>query len=552
MRRLILSLISVLVASGAFAASPAIRDIDINLDLREDGSVLVTEVWDVTVTEGTEWYLVRDNLGEIRIRDFSVRDESGLEFTNVGEWDVHRSLREKTGKCGIVSKRNGCELCWGVGSYGDHVFTVTYTMTGVIDGYTDADALHLQLVSPGLSSKPGHVKVTARSDTPFSTINTRLWGFGFEGTAEFQDGSVVMESSKPVGRDQSVILLLRFNKGLFKPSSESDESFEQVLERVMDGASYEDDPEEESFWDNLVAILFSIISLFGWFVLPFIAVFGSKRRNQKKVLGCKLSDVGWCRDIPFKGNILEADYVLGQLGEDKQKNTVAGAMILRMIKNGNLTVSKDAKDRIEISFNDAKGQEGLYQSEKDLYDMLKEASGADVILQDKEFSRWSAKHTSRVNKWVSQVKAEGSAQLKADGYLRAEKFTESGQAEARNVVGFKKFLDDFTIIGERASQEVALWHEYLIFASLYGIAEKVAKELKDINPQAFEQMMVYDYPTMNEVVRMTRSMGNSITNARAQHLSSGSFSPSRGGFGGFTSIGGGGGFHGGGFGGGSR
>ena len=552
MRRLILSLISVLVASGAFAASPAIRDIDINLDLREDGSVLVTEVWDVTVTEGTEWYLVRDNLGEIRIRDFSVRDESGLEFTNVGEWDVHRSLREKTGKCGIVSKRNGCELCWGVGSYGDHVFTVTYTMTGVIDGYTDADALHLQLVSPGLSSKPGHVKVTARSDTPFSTINTRLWGFGFEGTAEFQDGSVVMESSKPVGRDQSVILLLRFNKGLFKPSSESDESFEQVLERVMDGASYEDDPEEESFWDNLVAILFSIISLFGWFVLPLIAVFGSKRRNQKKVLGCKLSDVGWCRDIPFKGNILEADYVLGQLGEDKQKNTVAGAMILRMIKNGNLTVSKDAKDRIEISFNDAKGQEGLYQSEKDLYDMLKEASGADVILQDKEFSRWSAKHTSRVNKWVSQVKAEGSSQLKADGYLRADKFTESGQAEARNVVGFKKFLDDFTIIGERASQEVALWHEYLIFASLYGIAEKVAKELKDINPQAFEQMMVYDYPTMNEVVRMTRSMGNSITNARAQHLSSGSFSPSRGGFGGFTSIGGGGGFHGGGFGGGSR
>ena len=552
MRRLILSLISVLVASGAFAASPAIRDIDINLDLREDGSVLVTEVWDVTVTEGTEWYLVRDNLGEIHIRDFSVRDESGLEFTNVGEWDVHRSLREKTGKCGIVSKRNGCELCWGVGSYGDHVFTVTYTMTGVIDGYTDADALHLQLVSPGLSSKPGHVKVTARSDTPFSTINTRLWGFGFEGTAEFQEGSVVLESSKPVGRDQSVILLLRFNKGLFKPSSESDESFEQVLERVMDGASYEDDPEEESFWDNLVAILFSIISLFGWFVLPFIAVFGSKRRNQKKVLGCKLSDVGWCRDIPFKGNILEADYVLGQLGEDKQKNTVAGAMILRMIKNGNLTVSKDAKDRIEISFNDAKGQEGLYQSEKDLYDMLKEASGADVILQDKEFSRWSAKHTSRVNKWVSQVKAEGSSQLKADGYLRADKFTESGQAEARNVVGFKKFLDDFTIIGERASQEVALWHEYLIFASLYGIAEKVAKELKDINPQAFEQMMVYDYPTMNEVVRMTRSMGNSITNARAQHLSSGSFSPSRGGFGGFTSIGGGGGFHGGGFGGGSR
>ena len=88
--------------------------------------------------------------------------------------------------------------------------------------------------------------------------------------------------------------------------------------------------------------------------------------------------------------------------------------------------------------------------------------------------------------------------------------------------------------------------------SEFDIDPRVAKELKDINPQAFEQMMVYDYPTMNDVVRMTRSMGNSITNARTQNFSGGSFSPSRGGFGGFTSIGGGGGFSGGGFGGGSR
>ena len=264
-----------------------------------------------------------------------------------------------------------------------------------------------------------------------------------------------------------------------------------------------------------------------------------------------MSDVGWCRDIPFDGNILEADYVLGQLGEDKQKNTVAGAMILRMIWGGNLLVSKDAKDRIEISFNDAKSQDKFSESEKELYQMMKEASGSDSILQYNEFSKWSSKHTTRVSNWVSKIKSEGRGELGANGYLKSSKFTESGQAEARKVVGFRKFLEDFTIIGERASQEVALWNDYLVFASLYGIADKVAKELKDINPQAFEQMMVYDYTTMNDVVRLTRNMGNSITNARAQNLS-GSYSPSRGGFGGFTSIGGGGGFHGGGFGGGSR
>ena len=551
MRRLSLFLAAVLSCAAAWAG-PAIRDIDITLDLKADGSAAVTEVWDVTATSGTEWYLVKDDLGVIRIRDLSVKDETGRIFDNVGEWNVDWSIQKKAGKCGIVSKRKGCELCWGIGSYGDHVFTVSYTMTGVIDGYSDYDALHLQLVSPGLSSNPEHVKVTVRSDTPFSTINSRLWGFGFPGTAEFQDGSMVMESSRSLKRDESVILLLRLNKGLYAPATQSAEEFGTHLEKAMEGASYEDDEKKASFWEKLSSIFMMLLSVIGWIVFPILAAFGSQRHSRKKVLGCKLSDVGWCRDIPFNGNVLEADYVLGQLGEDKQKNTIAGAMILRMIWDGALLVGKDHKDRIEISFNEAKLPDSYSDSEKDLFHMMQEASGSDSILQYNEFSKWSAKHTSRVSNWVTKVKAEGKAQLGAESYLLGGKFTESGQAEARKVVGFRKFLEDFTIIGERASQEVILWNDYLVFAALYGIADKVAKELKDINPKAFEQMMVYDYTTMTDVVRLTRNMGNSITNARVQNLSGGSFSPSRGGFGGFTSIGGGGGFHGGGFGGGSR
>ena len=551
MRRLSLFLVAFL-SSVALWAGPAIRDIDITLDLKTDGSVAVTEVWDVTVTSGTEWYLVKDDLGVIRIRDFSVSDENGTVFTNVGEWDVDRSLRQKTGECGIVTKRNGCELCWGIGSYGDHVFTVSYTMTGVVDGYSDYDAVHLQLVSPGLSSNPQHVKVTVRSDTPFSTINTRFWGFGFPGTSDLQDGDVILESSRALNRDESVILLLQLNKGIYSPATQSDESFDAHRTKALEGASFDDDQKQPSFWDRILGVLMMLVSVLGWIIFPLLAFIGSKFHNRKKVLGCKLSDVGWCRDIPFKGNVLESDYVLGQLGEDKQKNTIAGAMILRMIWDGVLLVSKDQKDRIEISFNESKIPDTYSDSQKDLFYMMKDASGSDSILQYNEFSKWSAKHTTRVNNWVNKVKSEGKAQLGSESYLSGGKFTESGQAEARKVVGFRKFLEDFTIIGERASQEVALWNDYLVFAALYGIADKVAKELKDINPQAFEQMMVYDYPTMTDVVRLTRNMGNSITNARVQNLSGGGIGSSRGGFGGFTSIGGGGGFHGGGFGGGSR
>lgn len=551
MRRLILCLAAAITACAAAWAGPAIRDIDVNVVLHADGTASVTEVWDVTVTDGTEWYLVRDNLDGISIYDLSVTDENGQTFTNEGDWDVDRSRSQKAGKCGIVQKRNGCELCWGVGSYGDHTYTVTYTMSGVVDSYTDYDAVHLQLVSPGLSSNPKHVKVTVSADTPLNTIDARGWGFGFPGTTEFKDGAFVMESTEPLSRKQSVILLLRLNQGLFTAGRSVSKEFQTCLDKALKGASFADDEADESFFEKVMTFLMSLLTFFGWFVFPILALFSGQKRNRKKILGCKLSDVGWSRDIPFGGNILEADYVLEELGEDKQKNSIAGAMILRMIKEGYLSVRKDAKDKIEICFNDAKDQSGMSESAKELYAMMKEASGSDQILQDKEFSRWSNKHTSRVSKWVTQVKTGGKQELNSNGFIQSGKFTPEGQAEARKVVGFKKYLNDFTIIGERASQEVALWHDYLVFAALYGIADKVAKELKDINPKAFEEMMVYDYGTMNEVVRLTRTMGNSITNARASQLSSGGGS-SRGGFGGHTSIGGGGGFHGGGFGGGSR
>ena len=115
------------------------------------------------------------------------------------------------------------------------------------------------------------------------------------------------------------------------------------------------------------------------------------------------------------------------------------------------------------------------------------------------------------------------------------------------MIGLRKFLKDFTLIEERGSAEVSLWNDYLVFGALYGIADKVAKELSEINPKVFEQTVFSDPYTARQIVWMSRDLSNSITNAAAR-TSAGA----RSGFGGRASFGGGGGFHGGGFGGGAR
>ena len=107
---------------AVFAREQKVRSVDIEVTLFKTGEALVHEKWDVnTGDEITEWYLPRENLGDIEIRDFTVYSD-GQELSDDGEWDVDRSRQQKAGRFGIVLKRNGVELCWGVGEFGDHVY----------------------------------------------------------------------------------------------------------------------------------------------------------------------------------------------------------------------------------------------------------------------------------------------------------------------------------------------------------------------------------------------------------------------------------------------
>lgn len=546
MKKILTTLAALVITCAAFADSPAIRAVEIDITLLPSGAARVEECWDVHVTSGTEWYLVKDNLGDIQISDLTVRDEQGTFYMNDGEWNVDRSLREKAGRCGIVHKKNGgAEICWGVGSMGDHTYLTTYLMTNVVKSLNDYDMMHMQLVSPGLSSRPESVRVRIRkyAGAQIDTTNTRIWGFGYVGKAEMRNDAIFMESTEQFRKNSSIIILARFDKGYFNSPSVQERNFQDVLDVALEGSSFEDDRDDddgEGVGYFFLTMLLFIGGAIGLGKLGMVA-------NQKSVLGMKLKDVEWSRNVPFDGDVLSSEYVLRKLGVDRRSNSFAGALILRMIYNGQLTVLKSDNDKVEIAFTD-KNIQSLDPVSAKLYEMMVKASGSDRILQDKEFSRWSRKHVNEVNNWVMTVSRKGKDNIIGNGYASATgSFNETGKAKACDVIGFRKFLKDFSLVNERAAREVTLWQDYLVFASLYGIADKVAAELKDIDPKLFEQTMAYDYNTINRVLYMSHNLGNSIT--RAQETAS---SGARGGFGGGASFGGGGGFSGGGFGGGSR
>lgn len=534
------------IIAALFITGRAYADgLDIDVRLHPDGSAEIVEIWDMTVHEGTEMYLIRQNLGDIAILDFQVSDENG-KYYYIGKWDVDRSLSQKAGMCGVVYTDKGCELCWGLGSYGHHTWRVSYTMTNVVKSLNDYDCLHMQFVSPGINQVPSDVSL--RITLPGAVLsqeNAAIWGFGYEGGIVFTEGGVSAHSSV-FDRRSSMIVLMRLDKGLVASPSVSDKTFDEVKEKAFKGSSYENDREE-----TFVMILMTVI-LFLFLAVVICIVVRSTRNERERITGYRsLKEINWSREVPFGGNLLESNYVFGKLYGVRDAGAVTSALMLMMIQHGVLLVGKDGRKegKVVISFNDNADFSSLPECSKELCTILKEAAGKDHILQDKEFSRWSASSESRrktLNAWNDSVGDEGRRSLVSDGYMSpAGKWKEAVRPQGERLVGFRKFLKDFTILSERASTDVNVWNDYLVYAAMFGIADKVAKELGDINPQLFEETVYGDYTTAYYVVRMTQRLSVSLMAASVAYKSAA-------GGGGRSSFGGGGGFSGGGFGGGVR
>lgn len=71
--------------------------------------------------------------------------------------------------------------------------------------------------------------------------------------------------------------------------------------------------------------------------------------------------------------------------------------------------------------------------------------------------------------------------------------------EYNNLKGLQKYLKEYSLIKDRYPIEIALWDRYLVFATLFGIAKKVAKEFKDeLIKNGYDEDYIYiNYPMIN-------------------------------------------------------
>ena len=544
MKKIFLFILMLIIMPLSVNASNNIYNIDINVNLQKDGSAVIDEVWVVRGSDGTEWYKVLNNLGNSEISNFKVlMDYKELTYKN--NWDINASLKEKALYYGINNTSQGIELCFGKYDYKKHTFILHYTLSNMVFNTSDSQVLYFKFIDK--LSNVNFIKYNLTISSYYEFPNDLyVLGYGYKGYAYVENGKIKMSNVEDEDMNNKyVVSLVKFPLGTFNTDNKFSKynSFQDVYNEARKGSfNYDYDK------DKSVSIIITlIISFFSVFIIIAAIINGIHSGygyiNNKKI---DKKNTPMFRDKPCNKDIYYANALISlNTGLFKYKESnILGAILLKWVREDKIIFKKkDDKDTNIIDLT--KNPTFEYDLEKLLFDIMYEASG-DGILETKEFEKWCRRHYEKFLNVFNNITNDGVSKLKNEGHVY--KRTNKAECKKKDVMddkiyvdssrlyGLKLYLTEFSRMDTKEVMEVKLWDEYLMFAYLFGIADKVAKQFKNLYPEVIEQMenANIDYNTLIFVNNISNSSVRAASGARAaENYSSGG--------GGGGSFGGGGG-----------
>lgn len=488
--------------TASFADASKTLKVSIGVELLDNGDAIVSEERLASIgSSGTEGYIAQYNLRPgMKITDLQVSDETDTDYELEEKWNVHRSRAEKEYKCGYNWTENGVELCWGIGEPGIRTYYIRYRIVGLLMGYKESDGFNHCFFSTDAWGVDSVSVVFYREGKEFQQHNPNIWMFGCNGTIYVTNGVVEARTDGHIYGDEKVIVMMEFPKGEFHPDVTVDGDFNaQVKEIAMDGSDYY----QEEFKNN--PSLFKHIekdsetwtfALGGVISLVLTTIIGGsclgsvqERKKQLERIFGKKKEVLWNRVVPVKGDLLKARGIYNAVEKKlfKSDDTIA-AYTLRLMLKKKIEIrrrtfpDKTYQDVLLVNkpeSNDTGDGDSNSQNlkiEDEIHRLYYDASGEDHLLEPNEIKKYFNENPVQYRSAVRVI----------DSRLRTTCITSLNnitKKDALEVLGFEKFLKEFTLLSERGTMEAGLWKEYMTFATMFGISKRVAKELRAMLPE---------------------------------------------------------------------
>ena len=495
--------------------------------------------------------------------------------------------------------------------YARRSFKMSYTIIDAVKNYLDASEFYWQFISTESAIPANNVTGTITLPTNvINNEDFRVWAHGpLNGNITKTSNNTVTFEVENLS--SNTMLEARVVTPTYVFSNNNNTSSEKKLEYILNQEQKwadEANKKREAIARNRKIIKFAIIFFFiasnigGIFLAIYLVKKNKKYKKQleeapnfKPTMPSK-----YYRDIPNKNSTpAEAAflYYFKTSHFSMHISEVISATILDLCMKKYLSfeVLADKKNQIKITLTPNTDISLLPRNEIIVYQMLEKVSPNKEFTM-KDFEKYAQKHSSTFLKQYNSLEPNVKNEVQFSGNYdkklitqyenwtgkgvgfaflfiasifamilaaipsllcaincfkiagRYNTLTQKGVDEKEAWIGLKNYMEDFSMMKEKEVPELVLWEKYLVYATAFGISDKVLKQLKVVYPQItdIDYMNSHGYSYLywmyygNISNNFIHSMNSSITNTyNAINYSSGS--GSGGGFSGGGGFGGGGG-----------
>ena len=510
----------------ASAHASEITSIDVEVELQPDGSAHITEIWTTSdVQEGTQLSRTMSLPDTMHVHSLTASDINNPNFEIVADWSDYTTFEERANRAALTTTTDGYEIWWGLTSYGDNIYIITYIIDGLVEEFSNASGLYHYFVPTGISPTPGNVSLNLSvSHFDITEENAAFELLGMRGELNINaNGAVTVQSTGRFRNNDGLRLLASFDQELFSPPV--------VHPHALDFADFL----PTSGW---VVLAWIGVLLTGTFTLiaTFIKAFSrTKLTDGTKIRYPKKRDIQVQYTPPMNLSLAGLNYLANtprssvHIASSAAAWGIFSAYLQKWAGEGIVEI-KEAGKHSNIYFNES--IENLETIEKLLYNHLAKYTDQNNMLSSSEKKKWEEIGKFIHGQFQETVHQIGENELISLGILGIDskgktRYTPTGYHTLTHFWGLSKFLTD----GDTDAFTDHLQQDHLIIATLLGLEKPLKKYYNTVGTN-----MDNDMSSFFLIMWMT---GSFSTQANAHYQSS--VSVDSGGFSAGGASGGGGG-----------
>lgn len=456
--------------------SQYMENLDYNVIINKDGSMKVTEIWDINIEDTNTIFKnfeMSNSFGEIK--DVTVKDlQIGKNLTKINEEMYH-----VTTDCFYALKlsRHKFEIAWGTGmekKSGRRKYEITYTVTDVITDYYDCQEMYwkfLDIVNE-IPVKNVNIKITLPKEVK-DINNLLVWGHGpLNGIIKKTNNNTVDVSLKNLSPKKMLEVRVVTKEKMFNNISTNKIRNYQYLDKILkEETKWSEEANNASNQYNsvlrLLGIIYAII-----IIIQIIKIVKHMAIYKKKDDGKVYKDLKYYRDIPREDESTpaEANYLYTFNKESyrirQYQGDILAATILNLCLKGYIELtSKDKEVYIKILNSNKK----LAEDEKQVYQLLKNVAKGREEFEIQELNNYAKKQYYAYSDAINNIYRFSRNKLYSLKLLNKLEYKEYAKIEKAksnysSIITLIRFLIIMFIIGSVFFEKV--------FITFFGIGYK--------------------------------------------------------------------------------